>query len=96
MSELLSPPTPPHGIQLSRTTKDLTAGTIGGITQVLVGQPFDIVKVRIQTAPTGTYSSALDCAKKVIKNDGPLGFWKGSLVPLVGIGELQTGGFDGS
>lgn len=30
----------------SSTAKDLTAGTAGGILQVLVGQPFDIVKVR--------------------------------------------------
>lgn len=29
----------------SSTAKDLTAGTVGGIAQVLVGQPFDIVKV---------------------------------------------------
>lgn len=29
----------------SNTAKDLTAGTVGGIVQVLVGQPFDIVKV---------------------------------------------------
>lgn len=28
-----------------KTVKDLTAGTAGGIAQVLVGQPFDIVKV---------------------------------------------------
>ncbi|KAH8917446.1 hypothetical protein BT69DRAFT_666038 [Atractiella rhizophila] len=28
-----------------RVAKDLTAGTVGGIAQVLVGQPFDIVKV---------------------------------------------------
>jgi solute carrier family 25 carnitine/acylcarnitine transporter 20/29 len=27
------------------TVKDLVAGTAGGIAQVLVGQPFDIVKV---------------------------------------------------
>lgn len=29
----------------SQVIKDLLAGTVGGITQVLVGQPFDIVKV---------------------------------------------------
>jgi hypothetical protein len=29
----------------SSAAKDLTAGTVGGIAQVLVGQPFDIVKV---------------------------------------------------
>jgi len=34
----------------SSTVKDLTAGTVGGIAQVLVGQPFDIVKVvRLQS-----------------------------------------------
>ena len=30
---------------MSKTVKDLTAGTAGGIAQVLVGQPFDICKV---------------------------------------------------
>jgi ethanolamine utilization microcompartment shell protein EutL len=30
---------------MSNTIKDLAAGTAGGIAQVLVGQPFDIVKV---------------------------------------------------
>lgn len=31
-------------------------GTTGGIAQVMVGQPFDLLKVRIQTAPQGTYT----------------------------------------
>ncbi|KIY44545.1 mitochondrial carrier [Fistulina hepatica ATCC 64428] len=68
------------------TVKDLTAGTVGGIFQVLVGQPFDIVKVRMQTAPQGTYSGMLDCAGGILKNEGPLAFYKGTLSPLLGIG----------
>ncbi|KAF8915475.1 mitochondrial carrier [Mucidula mucida] len=60
-----------------QTLKDITAGTAGGICQVLVGQPFDIVKVRMQTAPKGTYKGMLDC---------PLAFYKGTLTPLLGIG----------
>jgi hypothetical protein len=28
-----------------RAIKDITAGSVGGIAQVLTGQPFDIVKV---------------------------------------------------
>ncbi|GMK53699.1 hypothetical protein CspeluHIS016_0102850 [Cutaneotrichosporon spelunceum] len=71
---------------LNQTQKDLIAGSAGGITQVLVGQPFDIVKVRLQTAAPGTYKSALDCATKLLKNEGPLGFYKGTLTPLLGIG----------
>ncbi|KAI0066002.1 mitochondrial carrier [Artomyces pyxidatus] len=71
---------------MSKTAKDLTAGTAGGIAQVLVGQPFDIVKVRMQTAPKGTYNGMLDCAGGILKNEGPLAFYKGTLTPLLGIG----------
>ncbi|ORX38374.1 mitochondrial carrier domain-containing protein [Kockovaella imperatae] len=86
MSELLSPPPTKPGLRLTQTQKDLIGGSVGGIAQVLVGQPFDIVKVRVQTAPTGTYTSPLDCATKLLKADGPLGFYKGTLTPLLGIG----------
>ncbi|KAG8704934.1 Mitochondrial carrier protein ymc2 [Ceratobasidium sp. 423] len=71
---------------MSNTAKDLTAGTVGGIAQVLVGQPFDIVKVRMQTAAPGTYKGVLDCAGGILKNEGPLSFYKGTLTPLLGIG----------
>ncbi|KAL9128360.1 MAG: hypothetical protein Q9217_002939 [Psora testacea] len=79
---------------LKRTFKDLVAGAAGGIAQVLLGQPFDIVKVRLQT--TSQYSSALDGASQILKNEGPLAFYKGTLTPLVGIGacvSIQFGAF---
>ncbi|WWC90590.1 uncharacterized protein L201_005526 [Kwoniella dendrophila CBS 6074] len=99
MSELLSPPADGAGLPLTQTQKDLIGGSIGGMTQVLVGQPFDIVKVRIQTAPAGTYASPLDCATKLLKADGPLGFYKGTLTPLLGIGacvSIQFGALEGA
>ncbi|KAI0733037.1 mitochondrial carrier [Fomitopsis betulina] len=71
---------------MSKTLIDLTAGTAGGVAQVLVGQPFDIVKVRMQTAPKGTYSGMFHCAGGILKNEGPLAFYKGTLTPLLGIG----------
>ncbi|EJD34687.1 mitochondrial carrier with solute carrier repeats [Auricularia subglabra TFB-10046 SS5] len=71
---------------MSNTLKDLTAGTAGGIAQVLVGQPFDICKVRMQTSPPGTYSGLMHCAGDILKNEGPLAFYKGTLSPLLGIG----------
>ncbi|PKY04157.1 mitochondrial carrier protein [Aspergillus campestris IBT 28561] len=77
-----------------RTIKDLGAGAAGGIAQVLLGQPFDIIKVRLQT--TTQYSSALDCATKIFKNEGPFAFYKGTLTPLIGIGacvSVQFGAF---
>ncbi|CAL5867358.1 uncharacterized protein PFLUO_LOCUS1574 [Penicillium psychrofluorescens] len=77
-----------------RTVKDLASGAAGGMAQVLLGQPFDIVKVRLQT--TTQYSSALDCATKIFKNEGPMAFYKGTLTPLIGIGacvSVQFGAF---
>ncbi|KAF9227056.1 mitochondrial carrier [Gyrodon lividus] len=70
----------------TNTIKDLAAGTAGGIAQVLVGQPFDIVKVRMQTSAKGTYNGMLHCAGGILKNEGPLAFYKGTLTPLLGIG----------
>ncbi|PTU17118.1 hypothetical protein P175DRAFT_0505271 [Aspergillus ochraceoroseus IBT 24754] len=77
-----------------RTLKDLAAGAAGGIAQVLLGQPFDIVKVRLQTS--SQYSSALDGATQILKKEGPLAFYKGTLTPLIGIGacvSVQFGAF---
>lgn len=48
--------TPPRPLRISRTSKDVLSGTAGGIAQVLVGQPLDMLKVRLQTAAPGTYS----------------------------------------
>ncbi|KAL6705270.1 carrier protein ymc1 [Coniothyrium glycines] len=79
---------------LQRTLKDLFAGAVGGVAQVLLGQPFDIVKVRLQT--TSQYSGALDAASKIYQNEGPSAFYKGTLTPLIGIGacvSIQFGGF---
>ncbi|KAI9779594.1 MAG: hypothetical protein M1839_007259 [Geoglossum umbratile] len=60
-----------------QTFKDLFAGAAGGVAQVLLGQPFDIVKVRLQT--TAEYSNALDCASKIWRNEGALAFYKVSI-----------------
>jgi solute carrier family 25 carnitine/acylcarnitine transporter 20/29 len=80
---------------LKQTFKDLFSGAVGGVAQVLLGQPFDIVKVRLQT--TQQYSNALDAATKIYKNEGALAFYKGTLTPLIGIGacvSVQFGGFN--
>jgi solute carrier family 25 carnitine/acylcarnitine transporter 20/29 len=58
------------------------------------GQPFDIVKVRLQT--TNQYANALEAAKTIYQKEGPLAFYKGTLTPLIGIGacvSVQFGAF---
>ncbi|KAH3667232.1 hypothetical protein OGAPHI_002881 [Ogataea philodendri] len=69
------------------------AGFVGGGVQVLVGQPFDLVKVRVQT---GQYSSPVAALVDTFKNEGLRAFYKGTLAPLVGVGacvSIQFYGF---
>ncbi|CEP60060.1 organic acid transporter LALA0_S01e02124g [Lachancea lanzarotensis] len=72
----------------NRVFKDLAAGTAGGMAQVLVGQPFDTTKVRLQTSSTPT--SAVDVVKNLVKKEGLRGFYKGTLTPLVGVGACMS------
>ena len=61
----------------------------------MIGQPFDIVKVRLQT--TTEYKGALDCASQIFKHEGGSAFYKGTLTPLIGIGacvSVQFGAFN--
>ncbi|CCD22939.1 organic acid transporter NDAI_0A07850 [Naumovozyma dairenensis CBS 421] len=69
----------------TRVLKDILAGTCGGISQVIVGQPFDTTKVRMQTS-TSQSTTAKEIISKLIKNEGLMGFYKGSLIPIVGVG----------
>lgn len=78
----------------SRKAKDITAGFIGGATQVLIGQPADLVKIRLQTARTKV--SSAEIIRLVWRNEGPLAFYKGTVAPLFGVGacvSLQFYGF---
>lgn len=53
-----------------QSLRSLVAGGVGGICAVIVGHPFDLVKVRLQTAEKGVYSGALDVVRKTIAREG--------------------------
>ncbi|KAI5790713.1 mitochondrial carrier domain-containing protein [Peziza echinospora] len=85
-----------EGGGLKRTMKDLFAGAAGGVAQVLLGQPFDIIKVRLQTSTAVPPPTAIQTALSLYKSEGPLSFYKGTLTPLLGIGacvSVQFGAF---
>lgn len=71
------------------------AGGIGGVCAVMVGHPFDLIKVRLQTAPRGTYSGAVDAVKKTVAADGLMGLYRGVVAPLLGIVPLFAVSFWG-
>ncbi|KAI6216097.1 hypothetical protein M3Y94_00463200 [Aphelenchoides besseyi] len=78
---------------MSDIAKNFVAGGVGGACTVVVGHPFDTVKVRLQTMqinPDGTrmYAGTIDCFKKTIARDGLTGLYKGMSAPLAGVSPL--------
>jgi len=70
--------------------KEMIAGGAGGACLVFVGHPLDTLKVRIQTMEVipgqpPPYTSALDCARKIVVKEGPMGLYRGMVAPLVGV-----------
>jgi len=55
-----------------QSLRDLAAGGVGGVFAVVTGHPFDLVKVRLQTAEKGVYSGAMDVVRKTIAREGPV------------------------
>ncbi|KAG5185388.1 solute carrier family 25 member 45-like protein, partial [Tribonema minus] len=58
------------------------AGLTSGCAGILVGQPFDTVKVRLQTAPLGAYSGPLRCLRDTVHKEGVTALFKGLGPPL--------------
>ncbi|ODQ64399.1 mitochondrial carrier [Nadsonia fulvescens var. elongata DSM 6958] len=59
------------------------AGGFGGVCAVVVGHPFDLIKVRLQTS--NHYNSAFDCVKRTVAKDGVKGLYRGVMAPLAGV-----------
>jgi solute carrier family 25 carnitine/acylcarnitine transporter 20/29 len=69
---------------------EFLAGWVGGVGQVLSAQPFDIIKIRLQTQDSAKpkYKNMVDCFKKIMAEEGPMTFYKGTASPLVGVGSI--------
>ncbi|XP_008307481.1 mitochondrial ornithine transporter 1-like [Cynoglossus semilaevis] len=61
---------------------DFTAGAVGGTACVLSGQPFDTVKVKMQTFPT-MYRGFIQCFAENYKQVGLCGLYKGTTPALL-------------
>ena len=57
---------------------NLIAGGFGGLCSLVVGFPFDTVKVRLQTLPSNiNQNSAFRCFKNIIIHEGPFALFRG-------------------
>lgn len=56
--------------QTFESLRSLVSGGVGGVCAVVVGHPFDLVKVRLQTAQAGVYTGAMDVVRKTVAREG--------------------------
>ena len=63
--------------------KNLMCGGAAGGLGIFIGQPFDFIKIQLQTQPK-LYPSALACFINVVRKDGFLSLYRGLTAPFVG------------
>ncbi|XP_051777085.1 LOW QUALITY PROTEIN: tricarboxylate transport protein B, mitochondrial [Erpetoichthys calabaricus] len=57
-------------------------GAIAGAASVFGNTPLDVIKTRMQGLEAHKYKSTFDCAYKIMKYEGPLAFYKGTIPRL--------------
>ncbi|KAI0323667.1 mitochondrial carrier [Cubamyces sp. BRFM 1775] len=71
-------------------TLDFFAGTVGGMAAMVVGYPFDTVKVRFQNPQIASkYRSTLHAFFKIIREERIRGLYRGIAAPLAGAPPLN-------
>jgi len=57
-------------------------GALAGAASVYGNTPIDVVKTRMQGLDAHKYKNTFDCAVQILKNEGPKGFYKGTVPRL--------------
>ncbi|GAA0171270.1 transporter [Lithospermum erythrorhizon] len=76
--------------------KDLMSGTVGGVAQLVVGHPFDTIKVKLQSQPAPLpgqkpkFSGAMDAVRQTVAAEGPRGLYKGMGAPLATVAAFNA------
>ncbi|OVA06715.1 Mitochondrial substrate/solute carrier [Macleaya cordata] len=73
----------------SSAYKEYVAGLAAGVATVIIGHPFDTVKVKLQKHNTEAhgvkYRNALHCTTRILKNEGVKGLYRGATSSFVGM-----------
>ncbi|KAL5576712.1 hypothetical protein UlMin_018411 [Ulmus minor] len=73
----------------SSSYKDYVAGVFAGVATVLIGHPFDTVKVKLQKHNTEAhgikYRNGLHCAGRILRTEGIRGLYRGATSSFVGV-----------
>ena len=76
--------TPTSALNRRDVTRDIFAASIGSVACCYTGQPFDTVKVRMQTNPSA-FPSVMYTSKNIIGNEGVAALWKGAVPTAMGM-----------
>ncbi|UYV62111.1 SLC25A15, partial [Cordylochernes scorpioides] len=79
--------------QVIATSVDTVSGSLGGLSSIIVGQPLDTIKVRLQTSPH-IFNNSFACISKTYKLEGVRGFYAGA-TPSIAANMLRSGTFIG-
>jgi len=69
------------------------AGASHGLTSVIVGQPLDTVKTRMQAMPSESQSNSLAVARRVVEKEGIRGLYRGGLPIFIGGSLMRSAQF---
>ncbi|XP_031473858.1 mitochondrial arginine transporter BAC1 [Nymphaea colorata] len=73
---------------MGEVMKEYVAGFIAGVATVIVGHPFDTIKVKLQAHNTGNermYRNALHCSTHILRTEGLPGLYRGATSSFIGI-----------
>mmetsp|Transcript_33534 Transcript_33534/g.81067 ORF Transcript_33534/g.81067 Transcript_33534/m.81067 type:complete len:210 (-) Transcript_33534:781-1410(-) len=65
-------------------TRDIFSASIGSVACCYTGQPFDTIKVRMQTNPTA-FPSVVFTSRSILTNEGVSALWKGAVPTSMGM-----------
>ncbi|KAG0055099.1 hypothetical protein BGZ83_009626 [Gryganskiella cystojenkinii] len=76
---------PPHENKANQKKfHGFVAGVFSGITKLVVGHPFDTIKVRMQTSGHDRFRGPWHCLTETLRKEGPRALYKGATPPLIG------------
>ncbi|KAI9591250.1 hypothetical protein BDF19DRAFT_455741 [Syncephalis fuscata] len=65
--------------------RGFAAGIASGVSKLVIGHPFDTLKVRLQTeGGAGRFNGLTDCLLSTIRKEGIFALYKGATPPLIG------------
>lgn len=75
-----------RGADAHASTTHVVCALASAAVSVAVCNPVDVTRTRLYNAPPGRYSGGMDAAMALVRTEGPLAFYKGSITHFLRLG----------